>query len=233
MDVDRGGIEITTGETSEVQVEVKRKITGVSGAKAQETLAAHEVTFDRDGSTVEIHARFKPDFLKTFNKAAQKMQVRYEVLVPSKFNLDLRTSAGEISSSDIEGNVKARTAGGSLKFGQVKGPFDGTTSAGSITLAGASGAVSVRTAGGSITLGTLDSEATAETSAGSISVRNAKAKLTAVTHGGGIELGSTCAWRKGWDSSWTPVPAADELSPNCLSLLPWSVNTKAARSAVN
>src|SRR5262245_64523529 len=47
MDVDRGGIEITTGETSEVKIEVKRKITGVSKAKAEETLAAHEVTFDQ------------------------------------------------------------------------------------------------------------------------------------------------------------------------------------------
>ena len=189
VDVDRGGIEVATGETSEVQVEVKRKITGVSRAKAEETLAAHEVTFDQDGRRVEIHAQFKRDFLKNSNKAAQRMQVRYAILVPSKFNLDLRTSAGEISASDIEGNVKARTSGGSLKFGEVKGPFDGATSAGSITLAGATGSVMAKTSGGSINLGTLDSDATAETSAGSITVKDAKAKLTAVTHGGGIELG--------------------------------------------
>jgi DUF4097 and DUF4098 domain-containing protein YvlB len=189
MDVDRGGIEITTGETSEVKVEVKRKITGVSSPKAEETLAAHEVTLDQDGDRVEVHARFKKDFLQSFNKAAQKLQVRYEVLVPRKFNLDLRTSAGEISSSDIEGSVKARTAGGSLKFSEIKGPFEGMTSAGSIHLQGASGVVTAKTSGGSISLGTLASDATAETSAGSISVKRANAKLTATTHGGSIELG--------------------------------------------
>jgi DUF4097 and DUF4098 domain-containing protein YvlB len=189
MDVDRGGIEITTGETSEVKVEVKRKITGVSGEKAQETFAAHEVTFDQDGDRVEVHAKFKKDFLQAFNKAAQKMQVHYEVLVPSKFNLDLRTSAGEISSSDIEGSVKARTAGGSLKFGEIKGPFEGTTSAGSINLAGATGVVTAKTSGGSISLGRLDSDTTAETSAGSISVKKANAKLAATTHGGNIDAG--------------------------------------------
>jgi DUF4097 and DUF4098 domain-containing protein YvlB len=189
MDVDRGGIEITTGETSEVKVEVKRKISGVSSAKAQETFGAHEVTFDQDGDRVEVHAHFKKDFLQNFNKAAQKMQVRYEVLVPSKFNLDLRTSAGEISSSDIEGAVKARTAGGSLKFGAINGPFDGNTSAGSITLQAATGVVTAKTSGGSISLGTLGSDATAETSAGSIGIKKANAKLTATTHGGSIDLG--------------------------------------------
>lgn len=189
IDADRGGIEITTGETSEVKVEVKRKITGVSSTKAQETLAAHEVTFDQDGDRVEVHAHFQKDFLQNFNKAAQKMQVRYEVLVPSKFNLDLRTAAGEISSSDIEGSVKARTAGGSLKFSAINGPFEGNTSAGSITLQAASGVVAVKTSGGSISLGTLASDATAETSAGSISVKKANGKLTATTHGGSIDLG--------------------------------------------
>jgi len=189
MEVDRGGIDITTGETGEVHVEVKRKITGVSSSKAEETFAAHEVTFDQDGDRVEVHARFKKDFSQSFNKAAQKMQVRYEVLVPTKFNLDLRTSAGEIRSSDIEGSVKARTAGGSLKFGQIKGPFEGATSAGSIDLQGATGVVTVKTSGGSIKLGTLESEATAETSAGSITVKKANAKLTTTTHGGSIDLG--------------------------------------------
>jgi DUF4097 and DUF4098 domain-containing protein YvlB len=189
MDVDRGGIEITTGETSEVKVEVKRKITGVSSAKAQEALAAHEVTFDQDGDRVEVRAHFKKDFPQNFNKAAQKMQVRYEVLVPSKFNLDLRTSVGEISSSDIEGTVKARTAGGSLKFGAINGPFEANTSAGSITLQAATGVVAAKTSGGSISLGTLGSDTTAETSAGSIGIKKANAKLTATTHGGSIDLG--------------------------------------------
>ena len=189
MEVDRGAIQITTGETSEVQVEVKRKITGVNAAKAQDTLAAHEVTFDQDGDRVEVHARFKNEFQQNLNKGAQRLQVRYEILVPSKFNLDLRTAAGDISATDIEGSVKARTAGGSLKFGEVKGPFDGTTSAGSINLESATGIVTAKTAGGSISLGTLASEAMAETSAGSISVKKANAKLAATTHGGSIDLG--------------------------------------------
>ena len=189
IEADRGGIEITTGETSEVKIDVKRKITGVSKEKAEQILATHEVTFDQDGDRVEVHARFPKDFLQSLNKGAQRMQVHYEVLVPNRFNLDLRTAAGEISATDIAGTVKARTAGGSLKFAEIKGPFEGTTSAGSISLQGATGLVTARTSGGSISLGRLDSETTAETSAGSISVKHANGKLNAVTHGGGIELG--------------------------------------------
>jgi DUF4097 and DUF4098 domain-containing protein YvlB len=189
MDVDRGSIEITTADTSEVKIDVERKVTRESSSKAAEIFAAHEVTFDQDGDRVEVHAKFKKELSQIFNRGAQHFEVKYRVAVPNRFNLDLRTSAGQISSSDIEGNVKAHTAGGSLRFQAIKGQLDGTTSAGSIELKSATGPVKVRTSGGGIALGQLDSETSAETSAGSISIKKAAAKLTATTHGGSLELG--------------------------------------------
>lgn len=189
MDVDRGSIQITTEDTGEVKVQVDRKVTRESSSKAAEIFAAHEVTFDHDGDRVEVHAKSKKEWSQLFNRGAQHFEVKYRVTLPSRFNLDLKTAAGEITSTDIEGNVKARTAGGSLKFHAVKGNVDGMTSAGSIELGSATGPVTVRTSGGSISLGKVDSETSAETSAGSISVQRAGAKLAATTHGGSLDLG--------------------------------------------
>jgi len=189
VEVDRGSIEITTSDTTEVKIEVERKVTRESSSKATELFSAHEVTFDQDGNRVEVHAKFKKEWFQIFNSAAQHLEVRYRVAVPQRFNLDLRTSAGGISSTDIEGTVKARTAGGGLNFGAVRGEMDGATSAGGIELQSATGRVGVRTSGGSIVLGEMGAETSAETSAGSIHIKKAAAKLTATTHGGSLELG--------------------------------------------
>ena len=189
MDLDRGSIHITTGDRTDVQVEVRRKVTRVNAERAAEIFAAHEVTFDQDGDHVEVHAKVKKEATRWFSRGSQNLQVEYQVLAPRQFSLELRTAAGEIVSTDIEGSVKARTAGGSLKFSNIKGPFDGDTSAGDIHVESASGQVTARTSGGSIKLGELSSDTTASTAAGSITIGTAKARLTAKTSGGSIDLG--------------------------------------------
>ncbi len=192
IDADRGAIQIATSDRSDVQVEVMRKVTRESAARGAEILAAHEVTFDQDGDLVAVHAKAKQEAAGWFNRGAQHLQVEYHILAPRRISLELRTAAGEIVSSDIEGSVKARTAGGSLKFGNIKGPFDGETAAGEIQLESASGRVTARTSGGSINLGEVGGVTSATTAAGSISVGKAKATLTAKTSGGSIEVGE-CA----------------------------------------
>jgi hypothetical protein len=190
VDADRGSIEITTGDRSDVAIDVKRKIPRASPAQAADVFAAHEVTFDQDGDRVEVHAKFKQGFRQVFNRGAGNMEVRYEIQVPRRFNLDLRTAAGNVTCADIEGSVKARVSGGGLKFAAVKGPFDGTTAAGNIDVERTSGPVSAKTSGGTIRLGPVDADVTAETSAGSIKIGNIQGKLSARTHGGSIDVGA-------------------------------------------
>jgi DUF4097 and DUF4098 domain-containing protein YvlB len=192
MEVDRGSVDITTSDRSDVVVEVNRKVTRLSAAKAAEVFAAHEVTFDQDGDRVEIHAKFKQAALSWFNRGGRNLQVAYRVQAPRRFNLELRTAAGDVVATELEGSVKAGTAGGSLKFSTIKGTFDGDTAAGDIHLERATGRVNVRTSGGSIELGELGNDTSATTAAGSITIGTAKAGLTAKTSGGSIEVGQ-CA----------------------------------------
>src|SRR5262249_16937635 len=152
--------------------------------KAQEIFTAHEVTFDQDGDRVEVHARFKEDSGKWFRRGRVNFQVQYVIALPKRFNLELHTGAGSLTASEIEGQVKARTGGGDLKFATIKGPFEGNTSSGSVTLQDVDGLVTASTSGGDIRIGQLEDVATAETGSGSIAVKAAKARLSVKTNGG-------------------------------------------------
>lgn len=193
IDADRGAIEVTTTDKPEVSVEVLRTISGGSELAAQKVFNEHEVKFDQDGSRIEVRARFKDGNARFWNSDRNRLSVLYRVAMPKRFNPDLNTSAGHIHCGDVEGKVRARTAGGSLKFAIITGSFDGSTSAGSVDLARASGPVTAKTSGGSIHLGELGADTDAETSAGSITIDDAKAELKAKTSGGSITLGHLAA----------------------------------------
>jgi DUF4097 and DUF4098 domain-containing protein YvlB len=188
LDADRGSIDIVTGNRSAVVIQVERSLSKVDAAKAREIFADHEVTFAQDGDRVGVTARFKHPQSGSKANTQNRLQVHYRVEVPAKFNLDLKTGGGEITCSDIEGAVKARTSGGHLTFARVTGAWDGNTSGGNIRLASASGVVSARTSGGSITLGNMMADTTAETSGGHISVQSAAVRLLTRTSGGSIDL---------------------------------------------
>ena len=187
MELDRGPIEVASGEGSQVEVEVTRRIKGGTGAAAGDILAAHQIDFAHEGNKVEVHAQF-PKGAKVSDRDKSRLQAEYKIVVPKKFNLDLKTAGGHIKIGDLEGEVKAVTAGGALKFGNIQGAVQGRTAGGEITLASASSTVNVNTAGGRIDLGELQGETTAKTAGGSIKVARCKAKLLAETSGGEIAV---------------------------------------------
>jgi hypothetical protein len=193
VEADRGSIEILSASAAEVRVEVLRTVRDETAARAAELFAAHEITLEQNDGVVEVRAKRKKGILRGLERDLQHLEVHYKIWTPGKFNFDLTTSAGAISCAAIEGNMKARTAGGSIRLGAVRGTVDATTSAGSIHLESATGPATIKTAGGSIRLGELASDSTAETSAGSISVSTARGKLKARTSGGSIEIGEVAA----------------------------------------
>jgi DUF4097 and DUF4098 domain-containing protein YvlB len=206
MDVDRGSIHMTTGDQKEVKVQVTRHLKGVEGDRAAEIFAAHEVTIAQEGQDVEVRAKFKGDSNKWLKNGKINYQVEYQITLPKKFDLDLKTAAGEITCNDIQGTVKARSQAGTIHFASVQGPFDGETAAGNVEvdrvegdsiLQTAAGHVSVHEAraklsiknhGGGITLGKLGGPVTAETAAGPIRVTSAQARVELKSAGGSIDI---------------------------------------------
>src|SRR5207248_2172291 len=91
MDVDRGSIEVASGETTQVEVEVIRNAKGLKGTAAEEVLAAHQITFSNEGNKVQMRAQFSKDS-QLSSQDKSRLQVRYKVLVPKQFNLLLKTA---------------------------------------------------------------------------------------------------------------------------------------------
>ncbi len=187
VDSDRGSIEITTGDRENVEVSIQRKVKGETQARAAEIFGAHEIEFEQKGDAVAVRAKMTKQFRHGWLGRSPDFQVEFKVAVPARFNLDLKTAGGGISTEDIEGAVKARSSGGGLKFATIKGTLDAVTSAGSIHLEAATGKVYAKSSGGGLDLKKLGGDTVADTSAGGIHLGECSGRLDARTSGGGIE----------------------------------------------
>jgi len=188
IEADRGSIEIKSADVERVQIEVLRKVTNESRAKADEIIKNHEIGFSTEGDKVLVHSQVNRDWVGKLWDKARHLQVHYQISVPKKFNADLKTAGGSIKVSDLSGEVKGQTSGGSLSFGQIKGSVFGRTSGGSISVAGCKGDVNVKTSGGGVNLGDIEGNTSAQTSGGSINAKKLNGKAVVKTSGGSIEV---------------------------------------------
>lgn len=177
-----GSIKVVTGGSG-VAVEIHRK---ARGRRAEETLREHKITFRQEGNDVVIESEYDDQWSNWFSW--RDYDVQWNVRVPARYNLDLRTSGGSIDLADIGGTVEARTSGGSIKTGRLLGASSLKTSGGSITVDGAQASVNAHTSGGGITIGDTAGEVEARTSGGSITITSAKGDVFARTSGGGIRI---------------------------------------------
>lgn len=176
VDTDRGSIEVTTNMEKEVKVQVIKERGDASG---------FNVDMQQKGSDVEISGDMKGNWL---NWGRNNLRIKFIISVPEKYNVDLSTSGGSISVSDLEGKVVLRTSGGSLDIGRVTGSVYGRTSGGSIDLDGSKADVDVKTSGGGISIGQVNGVIDAHTSGGSIRIEKAMSEVKAYTSGGSISV---------------------------------------------
>lgn len=180
LDADIGSVKVVTGGTG-VAVEIIRE---ARGRKGDELLREHEIKFQQSGNDVIITSELEDRWDRWF----RNYEVQWNIRVPSRYNLDVRTSGGSIELADIGGTVDARTSGGSIKTGRLDGVAELKTSGGSIVVGGASANVVAHTSGGSITIGDTTGPVEARTSGGSIRLARIGGEIVARTSGGGIRI---------------------------------------------
>lgn len=185
LEAEYGDVKIVTGGEG-VGVEIIRK---ARGRKGEERMREHKIEFAQQGNDVIITTD-SPDrddnWFRMFDWA--DYEVQWNIRVPDRYNLDVRTSGGSIELDAIQGTVEARTSGGSISTGRLGGPANLRTSGGSIKIDGAAGKVDARTSGGSIRIGDTDGPVEARTSGGSISLARVRGTVYARTSGGGITI---------------------------------------------
>ena len=119
------------------------------------------------------------------------LQVRMEVEVPTRTNLDIRTGGGDVKVNHLEGETNLETSGGDVKASELKGNLNARTSGGDMELRDLTGDISIKTSGGDITLENVHGRVEARTSGGDVTASLARGNAKGgeiETSGGDIEL---------------------------------------------
>ena len=184
MHVDRGSIKILTGDGEKVDIKVVRELKRGSKEEARRAYEEHKIEMTQNGDTVLIRSE-QPGFLKGLKN--RNLQVDYTISVPAKFNLDLKTSGGNIDVAELEGTIEVHTSGGNITTAAIDGPVDARTTGGNIDVTGAKSA-ELHTSGGNIKIGNVDGKVVARTSGGNITTQNISGAADVSTSGGHINI---------------------------------------------
>jgi len=168
MQVDRGTIRVAGTDKDTIDVRVSRRVKHASGSDADRILAEENLVMAQKDNEISISAQEPPSLRSGGGWAWMRPDVgaTYEVDVPRKFDLHLKTSAGDIRVASVQGGINARTDGGGLNFEGVEGDVEGQTQGGGIQATECNGALRVNTKGGGITLDGFAGPSVQATSAG-------------------------------------------------------------------
>ena len=149
VNTDVGAIDVQSAPRDTVSIRVQRTAQLKADRRTGEILKNFDVQITHEGADVNIKAKFKGSG-KQWRKAKKRLDVRFDIIVPQHYSLDVRTTGESISAVDVTGDVNAQTHGGELRFQNITGVINGRAFGGNITLRSCSGEVDVKTAGGSI-----------------------------------------------------------------------------------
>ena len=180
LDADAGDVHISSGGSGHVTVEVVER----------HDSDRFELTFDQKGSDVYVHSRDSERVRNRFFSFnwSNTNWVTFTIHVPARYNLDIHTSGGTITSGDVGGNADLHTSGGDIRLGRVNGTVMARSSGGDIRIEGAGGRVDAHTSGGDVEIRDAASSIEAKSSGGSIEIRRAGGSVVAHTSGGGIRI---------------------------------------------
>ncbi len=176
VSVNIGAIHIKTWEKNEVAVHV-------SSDEADEDNDYSAIRIRQKENTIRITTRenFRPPGWG---------EVDIEVSMPVQFNVQLETSAGDITiNGNVVGTVEAQTSGGNIGIGSVEGKVYLESSGGDIMTENIKGDLTLSTSGGNIHVGIVTGVTEVQTLGGDIIIERAGKNLLAETSGGNVQIG--------------------------------------------
>lgn len=184
-----GTVRVETSNDSTVKVVAKLVIKADSDREADKILEKLSLVIEQSGQGVTATAKYdkKPSAWRW--GSWPPVQVSFVVTVPTRYNVSLKTSGGDVSVSDLNGKAHARTSGGNITLGKITGDVDAGTSGGNVRLAEGRGSVKLNTSGGNVTVDHAIGPTDLDTSGGDISVGSVENTLKASTSGGNVTAG--------------------------------------------
>jgi TonB family protein len=189
--------------------------TDARGATAQRLLNSYSLKTSSSPSGVEISASLPAE---AGHSGDAQFWVKFEIVVPRSYSVDVSTEVGDISTGDIGGTARLQTQGGNITAGRigmfalhdgsrahpvakleteggqiqvldVAGDLTAFTAGGHINAGNIAGDASLHSGGGHIRAGKIGGRAELDTAGGNITVAQAGQLVSVHTGGGQIDFG--------------------------------------------
>ena len=176
LKTDGGDVILNTWDKEEISIE----ILGNKNAEKK-----FEFTFNETDYGIKVVGEKKGNGFFSWFK---NIKLKYEIMIPKKFNLKLKTAGGDIVLNDCEGEFDMKTSGGDINVENSLGKLDCSTSGGDISVEDFDGNCDVSTSGGDIKMEFVDGNISASTSGGDMNINSESGKIKAATSGGDIDV---------------------------------------------
>lgn len=125
---DAGDVTVTGADVDEVSISITKTGIGRNQAQAEEVLNSIEYKVEQKGDSITLTFDY-PKANTTVNQ-----QVDFVVTVPFETTMDVKAAFGELSVSDIQGDVVLDTEFGNISVDRVDGALELRTNSGQIDL---------------------------------------------------------------------------------------------------
>jgi DUF4097 and DUF4098 domain-containing protein YvlB len=183
-----GNISVSTGDTDQVKVVARERFRTSSEEEADQVTKDLRVEIEQHGNDVSAFAKYEggSSLGGLWHSGTTPVYVSFDVVVPKKYEANLKTSGGNIDVANLTGGIDAKTSGGNINLGRIDGQANVRTSGGNIESRGVTRSVEANTSGGDIRLSEVGGNASLHTSGGNIHVDAARGTVSATTSGGDV-----------------------------------------------
>ena len=144
-------------------------------------------SFDNNNDGITVVARKKEEW-NIFNFLNNNSHIRFEITLPKNYNSNINTAGGNISLTDLNGEIKFKSSGGNISLTNINGNISAITSGGNIFTNNTNGKVDISTSGGNIKAIAFVGDFKGFTSGGDINLSGSEGKVEASTSGGEVSL---------------------------------------------
>ncbi len=184
-----GNVTVTGQSSGEARIEMyvwgNNSNDELSDAEIKERLEKYyDVDISQDATTVNATAKRKQGIEWSRENA---LNISFKAYVPSGVATDLKTSGGNVSMENLNGEQNAATSGGNIDVKNGKGNAVVRTSGGNIEVDGFNGTLDAITSGGNIRAEDAKGGLKLRTSGGNLDLASVAGSLEAQTSGGNID----------------------------------------------
>lgn len=176
------GDVIVTGTNSD------RVVVRVVMSGSERSLERMTLTTQQKGNDVLVTAKHRNGDWRGWISLGSNDSNKISIEVPRGYNVDLRTSAGDLSVSQLTGEASVKTSDGDIHVADIVGPVHLQTSSGDIELANIKGSVVAISSSGDLLMRDLQGQIDVKTSDGDINAHRIDGRIAARTSSGDVNV---------------------------------------------